>query len=419
MAVRRILCLAAVAALMLSSCIYPFEPGIETSDSRIVVEGSVSIGGTSEFSFSRVFPFTSNGYDMPAMEMTGYIEGEDGSRIEARRVMDEESSQAYAATRDKVDGSEPAYSPLASLVFDTSNASPSQRYRVHFKELITGAEYESDWLEVCVQPTIDELRYILDYDRHELNVALSMHCPSHTHFRWRYDETWEYHSDLYATQYFVYEDMFDKSDGSYHPERGIHNYVSPTNTYYCWSTVRSPEVKIFSTTEQVENRFTDLEFHRVSSSNKKLQLLYRLTVYLEAISENAYLYWKNIDDNTTNQGSIFSPIPSQMAGNIHCLTDPSAEVIGYVNASQVAVGIMYYDDRLEGFYNGPGVDWATLPLEVFSDPAYFYNLYRNGYLPYTYDKDEGTYYWSKARCVDCRLGGGTKERPEDWPNTDV
>ena len=47
MAVRQFLrWLAAVAAVTLASCVYSFDPEVESSDSRIVVEGSVSIGGT-------------------------------------------------------------------------------------------------------------------------------------------------------------------------------------------------------------------------------------------------------------------------------------------------------------------------------------------------------------------------------------
>ena len=426
MAIRHLLSCAAVAALMLSSCVYPFDPGIETTDSRIVIEGSISLGGTSRFNFSRVYPFTSGDYIPAPMAMTGYIEGEDGTRIGPSLVNPDTPSDGNISipTKDDPDYFSSSSQTQWTLQFDTPATMPSQRYRVHFEELGTGAIYESDWLEVCAQPVIDDLRYILDFDREELNVALSMHCNGYHHFRWYYEETWEYHADLNASHYLDPALLWDKR-GNYQPEAAFLKFTMPENRYYCWMDERSPDVKIFSTAEQVEDRFTDLEFHRVSRYNKKLQMIYRLKVHLEAISEDAYLYWNNIDENTNNQGSIFAPVPSQMAGNIHCITDPSAEVIGYVNASREALGVMYFNNLQEGFYDGRATDWEMVTIEECYDPQEFAKWYSRGYLPYTFVSAEmsetgmPTYMWALARCVDCRYGGGTKKRPDDWPNNDV
>ena len=403
MAVNHLFGIAAVAALILTSCVYPFEPAIETVDNRLVVEGSVSIGGTSSFSFSRVIPFTSGEYVPAPLWISGYIEGEDGVKVKG------------------VSGPQAG----SSLVFDTSGLSPSQKYRVHFDNSETGASYESDWLEVCDKPVIDDLRYILDHDRHELNVALSMHCSTQSHFRWYFEETWEYNVELWASHYLVPSEMYVPVGGEYHPELAVHKFESGENRYYCWKTLRSPVVKIISTSEQSDNRFTDLEFHRVSSSSDKLQIVYRLTLYFEAISEDAFLYWKNIEDNSQNQGTIFSPVPSQMKGNLHCISDPSADVIGYVNASQLVSAQMYYDNSQEDFYDGPGLDWRSVEIVEFTDPNEFVKLYPLGYLPYTVILPEMggdgsvTYQWAKARCVDCTERGGTKVKPEGWPNNHI
>lgn len=419
MAVRQFLrWLAAVAAVALTSCVYSFDPEIESSDSRIVVEGSVSIGGTSHFRFTRVMPFSTREQETRRMEMTGYIEGEDGTRIEAYNGGWDDARGGYE-TKSVVLG--PVVTPGYHLYFDTSQAGASQRYRAHFEDRSSGAVYETDWLDVCVAPVIDDLSYILNRERSELNVALSMHSASDSHFRWYYEETWEYHSDLQASHYLQPEALFDDA-GNYQPLMALFEFPSGQNRYNCWSTFRSPEIKIFSTSDQAENRFTDLEFHRVSSYDQKLQVLYKLTVYLEAISEEAYLYWKNIEDNTSNQGSFFSPVPSQMRGNIHCLTDPSAGVIGYVSAAQMAQASMYYDDWKEKFYNGRGIDWSSIVIEEFTDYNEFANWYSRGYLPLTVipaDMSEDgrlTFQWTKARCVDCTLLGGTKQKPKDWPN---
>ena len=415
MAVRQLLhWLAAVAAIALSSCVYPFEPEITGTDSRIVVEGSISVGGTSTFYFSRMIPMSGVSYwDPRAMEMSGYIEGEDGTRVGSSYGGWEDASLSLVDTKTYTAGDSSSSRPTRyMLLFDTSQLNPAQRCRAHFEDRETGAVYESDWVDVCAAPVIDELRYILDPVRSELNVALSMHSATDSHFRCSFDETWEYHSDLYASHYLEVS-----GDEMY-----LIKFSGGQNNYYCWDSFRSPEVKLFSSSEQVENRFTDLEFYRISSSNRKLQVLYRLTLHLEAVSEEAFRYWKNIEDNTNNQGSLFSPIPSQMRGNIHCLSDPFADVVGYVSAAVVADGVMYYDDLQEKFYNGPDTDWSRIVIEEITDPAMFYLWRFKGYLPYTVipadmsENGQTTWQWAKAECVDCRRLGGTKTKPAGWPN---
>lgn len=425
-ALRRFLSIAAIsAACTLASCVYPFDPGLESVDSRIVVEGSISVGGTSEFKFTRVIPMGGDAKKAEKIEMTGYIEGEDGVQIPSYQGWWDNGSGILSDGLYQYDSYGGSTSPASyHLYFDTAQVNPSQRYRVHFEDRENGAVYESDWLDVCEAPVIDELSYILNRDRFELNVALSMHSESDSHFRWYYDETWEYHADLDASHYLVPEYLFNSSTGEYQPERAIFQFSGGQNNYYCWDTFHSPVIKIFSTSEQTDNRFIDLEFHRVSSANRKLQMMYKLTVYLEAISENAFQYWKNIEDNTGGQGTFFSPVPSQMRGNIHCVTDPEAEVIGYVSAARQATASMYYDDRTEKFYNGSGTDWSSIVIEEFTDINAFASWYSRGYLPYTVipanmsETGQTTYQWAKAECVDCRRLGGTKEKPAGWPTND-
>lgn len=427
-ALRRFFSIAAIAAAsLLASCVYPFEPDMESSDSRIVVEGSISVGATSEFKFARVIPMGTDIRKEKAekIEMTGYIEGEDGVQIPSYQGWWDNGSWGTQDGYYQYDSYGRVASPACyHLYFDTSLADPVQRYRAHFEDAVTGTVYESDWLDVCEAPVIDDLSYILDRDRSELDVALSMHSTGDSHFRWYYDEVWQYHADLNASHYLVPEALFDDA-GNYQPMDAFFKFSGGQNHYNCWNSFQSPEIKIFSTAGQTDNRFIDLEFHRVSSYNQKLQVMYKLTVHLEAISEEAFRYWRNIEENTGGQGTFFSPVPSQMKGNVHCVTDPSAEVIGYIGAARQVEASMYYDNLREKFYNGPDTDWSKIVIEEFTDPNEFASWYSRGYLPYTLipadmsESGQQTFQWAKAECVDCRRLGGTKEKPAGWPNKDL
>ena len=392
MAMKKTLSFAALAAsiLAVAACVYPFDPVIESEDGRLVVEGDIHVGSLSTFTVSRVLPIDSK-YSLNTIYARGYIEGEDGSRIEQVTS----PSSVYADFPGSVN----------SLRFDTSDLSDSQRYRLHFEDMETGMEYESDWIEVNPAPDIDNLSYILDEGRGELNVALSMHCNGRSHFRWHYTEEWEYHSREKATHYYV-------------PQTGeVKQFENGENTYFCWRSYDSPEIKIFSTADQVDDRFIDLEFHRISRTEQRLQVMYHIKVYLEALDEQAYRYWNNIQQNSQNQGTIFSPMPSQMAGNIHCVSDPSVPVIGYIGASRQAVADMYYDNSVEYFYRQPAPGpMKEVELEDPSQFAYYYNM---GYVVCFVTDDlmaPTVYTWVQAVCADCRRSGGTKTKPAGWPN---
>ena len=132
--------IAAFAAILMavSACIYPFEPELDARDSRLVVDGDIHIGDISTFNFSRVYPLDVKDYTPPPIRITGYIEGEDGSRLD----------QGFRP---------PEYDPIDIgfyewatnfLSFDTTDLPTGQRYRLHFEDLESGEIYESDWLEV-------------------------------------------------------------------------------------------------------------------------------------------------------------------------------------------------------------------------------------------------------------------------------
>jgi hypothetical protein len=299
---------------------------------------------------------------------------------------------------------------VSALTFDTRNLDEQTRYRVHFESPSTGEVFETKWIEPCSAPVIDDLTYILDKDRQELNVALSMHCHGHHYFRWTYDETWEYTALLYATHYWDPE----RARATRQPREGLLPFPTNVNTYFCWKEYYSPEIRIFTTVEQTEDRFVDLEFHRVRRSETRLQIMYHIIVYLEAMEENAYKYWENIRENSQGQGTIFSPTPSQMTGNIHCISDPSIPVIGYISAAMQASADMYYDNAEERFYKTPLPNKYEV-LELSKDFAKYYYM---GYAPLDILPSDNApvYQWVPRRCVDCRLMGGTKNKPAGWPN---
>lgn len=389
MATKVLLRFAAIAALLLSAaaCKYPYNIVVPHSDYPLVIEGDILLGTTSTFRFSYVLPLDSDDYVLPARNISGYIEGEDGIRVDG-------SVREIGAVLD----------------FDTSRLPGNQRYRIHLQGP-EGRIIESDWLDVCPAPVIDDLSYRKNDEYNELHIGLSMHCNGARYFRWTFVEEWEYHSDI-------------RSVYTYDPNRyseGVIQYpFSTPMLYYCWDRCESPAINIFTTENQTEDRFEELSFHRIPLSDLRLQSLYRMTLLLEAMSEDAYAYWRTVRQNSEEQGSLFAPTPSEMASNLHCISDPSYQVLGFVNAAVAATTRMYYDNQEAHYYQAPFVPASKRrEQDVSVHPDSCALAYRNYLLPFSpvYDMmgSISAYTWADRDCIDCRRSGGTKNKPADWP----
>lgn len=415
MATKYLFRIAAIAATLLAAaaCIYPYEVELDqASELPLVVEGDIHIGGVTTVQLSHVRPFNIDENETTFVIADGFIEGEDGTRV----LPDNPYIDYYAEYLDRTGMVRGEYGiPSSRLTFQTEDLPASQRYRLFLQtyDPQTGRAtntFESDWLTPCPAPTIEELTYSQQPEYDELWVGLSMHCHGSHYFRWTFSETWEYHSDI--NTWYEYKPAL----------RDVGRYEGAT-LYYCWKSEESGQINIFSTVNQTEDRFEELAFHRISLSDKRLQVLYRIKVRLEALSEDAYNYWYNMQQNSEGQGSIFSPTPSEMASNIRCTSDPTVQVMGYLNAAVQTEALMYYDNQKNGFYK-PDKPFERFDTKVSvhqqDSMAYWY---ARGFLPYdpVYEEmspNPSHYMWATSICIDCRKQGGTKNKPADWPNGD-
>lgn len=58
-------------------------------------------------------------------------------------------------------------------------------------------------------------------------------------------------------------------------------------------------------------------------------------IYQYSLSQPAYQFWKNFEEQQTRTGSIFDPLPASIQGNIYNVKDPTEIVLGYFEASGV------------------------------------------------------------------------------------
>ena len=124
--------------------------------------------------------------------------------------------------------------------------------------------------------------------------------------------------------------------------------------------------------------------------------------------------------NTSDAGGLMSPQPSDLQGNIRCEADPDEKVIGFINASTVTRAQNYYRNNVGKFNNYFGAGTVPVILKENLWAKYYASNYRPLWIYIPPDVEDVTdqpeqYEWAPVSTCDCRLRGGTKNRPAVWP----
>jgi len=241
------------------------------------------------------------------------------------------------------------------------------RYRLKIE--IDNYEYVSDFSYPIKTPEIDSVFWMKRGQGQPVMIHVATHSPDHEilYYRWSYKEDWEINSD----------------------------YNLPAYPYYCWNSANSRDI-LLGSTEIMVGQLAE-KIVEIPPYSKKLSGLYRITLKQNAISKRAYDYFANIKNNAENMGSIFAPVPSELQGNITCITDPSRPVIGYVVTSSTTQNIRYIS-KSDNVYEKPQ---ECEPALIFGEIPSGYVHVSGGYVT--------------VGCVDCTYWG-TTQKPDDWPN---
>ena len=376
--------------LGMASCVYPFDIDAEGEGGSMVIEGDILIGELTTVKLSYTVPITS--FSTQGSE----------ELIPAEVTVLDDRGGVYNVISQGPEG----------YVVDTRDADPGRQYKLRVKNFENNRTYESSFQQVCKPAVIDSLSYNIDSKRDRLDVAISMHSGSESFFRWTFVEDWEYHTTMKAAYKYIPPAVHRNFWGSEVADGtgSVEKMSADDLTYYCWSHNVSRNIMIFSIEKQSDDRFVDLEFYTIDRTDRRISYIYHIAVQLQALTKDAYAYWANVRDHSDYSGSLFSPNPSEVLGNITCIEDPSEVVYGYISAAQRSVKTLYI--RASSFYKEKENFDRTLAQPSQKE---WYTYYKNGYLPFdTGENPLAPPDWVKSRCVDCRLFGGTTTKPDFW-----
>jgi hypothetical protein len=375
-----------IMILMNNSCIDEYWPVIDEKDiNLLVVEGMITTAaGPYTIRLSRSASVNQSSFNPVAGCEVTIIDN-----LGKSEILNETSPGVYQTSVNGMQGV-----PGRKYKIQIT-AQDGKVYQSGFEELKDPIGIGTVYTELEYRPS-DNFSFDIPGYQFYINTQPSLEDSSC--FLWRLEQTYEYNADYL---------IFYSYDGQ------IHDFGHSTFLYTCWKT--DPILKIFtaSTIGQSQNGVNGFPLHYVSFDTKEFSVRYSLKVLQFTITPAVQKYWNNINELNTSGGGLFSEIPFQVNGNMTCTTDPTEKVLGYFFASGV--------DELRIFKNRP-----LLPVEMYyyicslSGPDY--EAYGDMFMVpepeswplYITEDEAGVRALPNQVCIDCRLSGGTTEKPNFW-----
>lgn len=363
--------------ILLASCKDVYNPHIKNVNyNYLVVEGNIVAGNDSTFiRLSRTIPVADSSTVQPELNATVIAEGDGGDTYQLQNTND----GVYFSAPLKIN--------------------PNENYRLHIFTA-NGKEYASDFVPVKRTPPIDSVSWKLDKTKGVTIYANTHDATGNSkYYKWDYVETWEHRVPYYSSYIFENDMLLPRK-----PDEQV---------YQCWSVVPNSNISIASTT----NLSSDVVFEKplvlVPYGSEQMRIVYSILVKQYALTKEAFEFWENLQKNTERIGSIFDPQPFADFGNLHCISDTSEPVLGYISAATISQQRIYIfrSDLSSWFYNLPLCETDTLHNadELRS------TLSGGDFLAISTVGTGSDILAVEADCADCRRHGGSTIKPPYMP----
>jgi hypothetical protein len=382
---------------LLGGCVEPYVPAaINTPGNYLVVNGFINSQGVTTIQLTRSLTLTDTKAPTPESRANVFIQASTGQR--------------FALTEN----------PAVSGTYTSAslNLNPNLTYQLRLTTA-AGRDYASDLSPVKTAPAIDQVHW--RFENNGVQLYADAHDPTgHTvYYRWKYSQTWQFTS-AYQSRY-----QFNTGTQKIEPRKD--------DIYHCWQTTATSPIVQTSTARLSQDVARDVPLVFLAANAAELRVKYSMLVQLLAQSKEEYDYWETLRKNTESLGTVNDPLPSQVTGNVHCLSDASEPVLGYVGAhslSEQRIFIARIDvpqllnvRPLTGYEDCVSTirEDRCPPREPCNPPGVTYVFNTPFYLPYATNCDSSGcnyltakyYYGAKAECIDCRLRG-TNVQPSFW-----
>jgi hypothetical protein len=295
-----------IITIIVYGCTKPYTPtSISTNANILVVEGFINTGADSTIiKLSRTVTITNKTTVNP----------------ETKSVVTVENAQGITY-------------PLAETVKGTYvspglNLDNTKQYRIRIKTS-SGKTYLSDLVNPKISPPIDSIGYTVTSAG--VQIYTNTHDPNNNTRYYKYDfqETWQFHS--------AYQSL-NITNGS-----AIVDRTPAQQNYFCFGNDYSTDILINSTAALSQDVVYQFPITSIPYFSEKIETKYSILLKQQALTSDAYAFWQNLRKNTEQLGGIFDAQPTELAGNIHNITDASEPVIGYMSAGTIQQKRIFID----------------------------------------------------------------------------
>lgn len=362
-----------LALQLVAACIYPFNEVIETPDTPILVfNGNINIGGFASVSVSLM-----QGFD-------GSYPGNVTTVSLDEWWIEDDSGVTYrpAAPSEKV---------------SLADAPTDRQYRAVI--IADGKTYSTAFKKPTAPPVPEKLEFVADDISVSCTLSFSEGADKTGYASLSVEEIWEFHAMYYQ------EFDIDPVTWEYYP---LADDI-PSRHYWCWNSA-GPGREIPIDYSNIQGHADKYEVKSFSRKDYRNSRQYYIRVRIRSLSREEFLYLKNLEEMVATGGSLFTPNPGEVSGNVICESDPSQRVLGYITVSRYNTVEGSLDDRylLSTNYSRDNVK----PLKPEEYEYYYYNGWRPIYEDFSDNSFSIVKFWGPERCVDCVLMGGTLEKPE-------
>lgn len=357
--------------LIAFACREPFEPEIpQQNTSVLVVEGYLdSEGLESEIKLSRTVAINADTTLAP--------------EIGAKITLFSEEGVAYPISE-----TEPG------LYLFSHNVPEDKNYRIQI-ELKNGEIYESLPMKPILTPPIIDAGFQRDEEGVEVFITTQGN-ENADDFLWTYEETWIYRPRIRVSY------IYDTTLGT------VRDRTEEENISLCFKSEVSSDILLETSSrfqEQVVFRKTISE---IPQGDERIQDRYSILVSQKAIDADAVQFWETLKRNTEDIGSIFSPLPSLISGNIRAVGSSQTPVVGQISMGVIQQSRIFINlsEVAPWGYLDPNFNDCIIGEEAVM-MEFYEQVFGSGSILPARPLMAGTtivgYYPSFRRCSDCTL----------------
>lgn len=374
-----------VMPLLLTTCIVPWDSGIEEQKELITIDGRLIRGDSLQtITITRSTSLVDPRY-LALRDCQVMVEDDLGNRFDFQEVKD----GVYTRIMDEDDlvvGRE------YMLIVEAPSGA---RYESEFEKLSSGLPVDSVYFEVenDVDPLtgrgLSGIQFYVDVEASDTTSR---------YFRWKLDETWEYTASAPIT--WIYDIEFGDLIRVF-PE-------DPFEFYRCYINMPITDLFLDNTVNLSVNAKKKIPLKFVSTETDRLRIRYSLLVKQFTMTEKAYRYWDLNKVALQESGGLYTSQPGQPVTNLRNVNDTTEMVLGYFWVSSVTSRRLtfYRPTSLavpDEFCDLVEFDFVTHIIDG-KPPVYIY-----------YDQDFDLELTGHRSCFYCTESKpGTLEKPDYW-----